>query len=67
MEHAFEGVNLDSEIIEAEEPLPEPTDIPSRDVASLIASVNHIDLQNIYSQQVKEVRKLTADGNDHVK
>ena len=58
---------MDSEVIKPEDPLPEPTDIPSRDVASLIATVNHIDLQNIYSQQVKEVRKLNADGNDHVK
>jgi len=64
----FDGVNVVNEnIITPETQLPTPKDIPSRDVAALIASVNSIDLNLIYSQQVKEVRKLTQDNDIEVK
>ena len=64
----FEGVNMEENtIVQEEEIVGEPNDIPSRDVAALIASVNSIDLQLIYSQQVREVRKLTQDGAENIK
>ena len=54
--------------IAPEEELEQPNDIPSRDVAALIASVNSIDLDLIYSQQLREVRKLTqANDIENVK
>lgn len=59
----FEGVNLDENILAPEDPIADPKDIPSRDVAALIATVNSIDLNLIYSQQVKEVRKLTQTND----
>lgn len=68
VEEIFEGVNMNQNQITPEEELSQPTDIPSRDVAALIASVNSIDLDLIYSQQLREVRKLTqANDIENVK
>ena len=55
VERAFDDINAEVEQYEAEAPLPSPTDIPSKQLAELIVSVNADDK---ITEQLKERRAL---------
>ena len=57
VEKEIESVIGDQSQANVEEPLPPPTDIPSRDVANLITNINQVNLDDIFADQVKNCDK----------
>jgi hypothetical protein len=68
VEDVLDGVNIEESNTEIEPEIHDAIDMPTKDVASLIASVNKIDLPAIYSYQVAETKQsLSADPEASVK
>lgn len=64
VEKEIESVIGDQSQANVEEPLPPPTDIPSRDVANLITNINQVNLDDIFADQVKNCDKAIKQSGD---
>ena len=57
VEKEIESVISDQSSATVEDPLPQPKDIPSRDIANLITNINQVNLDDIFADQVKNCDK----------
>ena len=57
VEKEIESVISDQSLATVEDPLPQPKDIPSRDIANLITNINQVNLDDIFADQVKNCDK----------
>lgn len=64
VEKEIESVIGDQSLATVEDPLPQPKDIPSRDIANLITNINQVNLDDIFADQVKNCDKAIKQSGD---